>query len=74
MFSFKGDTYVGLDAETLNDKEIFEVCANHLRILSGLYGVLALDLLMPYRLNGDQIPNSQGENLYKFWGINFHLI
>ena len=69
VFSFKGDTYVGLDAGTLNDKEI-KFAQNHLRILSGLYGVLRpLDLIMPYRLEmGTKFQNSQGENLYKFWG------
>tara|TARA_Y100000591_G_scaffold254657_1_gene226369 strand:+ start:160 stop:936 length:777 start_codon:yes stop_codon:yes gene_type:complete len=69
VYSFKGDTYVGLDAGTLNDKEI-KFAQNHLRILSGLYGVLRpLDLIMPYRLEmGTKFKNSQGENLYKFWG------
>lgn len=44
---------------------------NHLRILSGLYGVLRpLDLMQPYRLEmGTSLKNKRGENLYKFWGI-----
>ena len=69
MFAFKGDVYVGLDAYTLN-KEDIDFAQNHLRILSGLYGVLKpLDLMQPYRLEmGTGLKNKRGKNLYEFWG------
>ena len=67
--AMKGDVYTGLDAETL-DKSGFEFAQRHLRILSGLYGVLKpLDLMQPYRLEmGTKLPNEQGKDLYAFWG------
>ena len=47
---FKGDVYIGLQADTFNDKDL-EFAQQHLRILSGLYGVLTpFDLMQPYRL------------------------
>ncbi|MGB1951402.1 MAG: YaaA family protein, partial [Marinobacter sp.] len=50
ILAFKGDVYTGLDAESFCDKE-FEFAQQHLRMLSGLYGVLKpLDLMQPYRL------------------------
>ncbi len=69
LYAFKGDVYTGLDAETLRPDDI-DFAQDHLRILSGLYGVLRpLDLMQPYRLEmGSQLKNSRGENLYKFWG------
>lgn len=69
LYAFKGDVYTGLDAETLRPEDI-DFSQNHLRILSGLYGVLRpLDLMQPYRLEmGTQLKNSRGENLYEFWG------
>ena len=69
VFSFKGDTYVGLDAESLDKNEI-KFAQGHLRILSGLYGLLKpLDLMMPYRLEmGTRFQNARGKDLYKFWG------
>tara|TARA_B110000438_G_C15744972_1_gene620280 strand:+ start:34 stop:807 length:774 start_codon:yes stop_codon:yes gene_type:complete len=69
IFSFKGDTYVGLGAESFNENEI-KFAQDHLRILSGLYGILKpLDLMMPYRLEmGTKFENKHGKNLYKFWG------
>ncbi|MDH5552301.1 MAG: peroxide stress protein YaaA [Nitrosomonas sp.] len=68
-FAFKGDVYTGLDAETLNAAEL-DFAQNHLRILSGLYGVLRpLDLMQAYRLEmGTQFQNDRGKNLYAFWG------
>ena len=67
--AFNGDTYTGLEAETFS-KEDFDYSQDHLRILSGLYGLLRpLDLIQPYRLEmGTKINNSKGKNLYEFWG------
>ncbi|MDM1720452.1 peroxide stress protein YaaA [Acinetobacter towneri] len=69
MFAFKGDVYTGLDAYSLSAAEI-EFAQKHLRMLSGLYGLLRpLDLMMPYRLEmGTKLQNARGENLYRFWG------
>lgn len=69
LLAFKGDVYLGLDAESLNQDEL-EFAQNHLRILSGLYGVLRpLDKMQPYRLEmGTALPNQNGKNLYEFWG------
>lgn len=69
LFAFKGDVYTGLDAYTLNDAQI-QYAQNHLRMLSGLYGLLRpLDLMMPYRLEmGTKLANPRGHNLYDFWG------
>ncbi|QOW45854.1 MULTISPECIES: peroxide stress protein YaaA [Acinetobacter] len=69
IFAFKGDVYTGLDAYHLSAKTI-EYSQQHLRMLSGLYGVLRpLDLMMPYRLEmGTKLKNTVGNNLYKFWG------
>ena len=69
LFAFKGDVYTGLDAYNLNDQKL-KYAQKHLRMLSGLYGVLRpLDLMMPYRLEmGTKLNNSRGHNLYEFWG------
>jgi hypothetical protein len=69
LFAFKGDVYTGLDADTLDDASL-EFSQQHLRILSGLYGVLKpLDLMQAYRLEmGTKLANSKGTNLYQFWG------
>ena len=69
ILAFKGDVYTGLDAESLTDAD-FHYAQQHLRILSGLYGVLRpLDLMQPYRLEmGTKLQNSAGTNLYEFWG------
>ncbi len=69
LFAFKGDVYEGLDAYTLN-KEQIDFAQKHVRILSGLYGMLRpLDLMQPYRLEmGTRFSNSRGKNLYEFWG------
>lgn len=67
--AFNGDTYTGLDAETFSQDD-FNYSQEHLRILSGLYGLLRpLDLIQPYRLEmGTTMNNSKGKNLYEFWG------
>ncbi|MBA4502395.1 peroxide stress protein YaaA [Marinobacterium marinum] len=69
LLAFKGDVYAGLDAESFTAAD-FEFAQRHLRILSGLYGVLRpLDLLEPYRLEmGTRLKNPRGDNLYQFWG------
>lgn len=69
MFAFNGDVYSGLDANTLST-EAFEYAQAHMRILSGLYGVLRpLDLMQAYRLEmGSKLSNSRGKDLYEFWG------
>ncbi len=69
VFAFNGDVYDGLDAGTLDETAI-EYAQKHLRILSGLYGVLRpLDLMQPYRLEmGTKLDNARGENLYQIWG------
>jgi cytoplasmic iron level regulating protein YaaA (DUF328/UPF0246 family) len=65
---FNGDTYVGLDAPTLSEKDM-AYAQDHLRILSGLYGVLRpLDLIQPYRLEMGARFNAPGNtDLYGFW-------
>ncbi|MGL6176813.1 MAG: peroxide stress protein YaaA [Vibrionaceae bacterium] len=69
IFAFRGDVYTGFDADTLSDAQL-EQARRHLRILSGLYGLLRpLDLIMPYRLEmGTGLKNPSGQNLYAFWG------
>ncbi|MCV2443195.1 peroxide stress protein YaaA [Acinetobacter bereziniae] len=69
IFAFKGDVYTGLDAYSLS-KDDLKFAQNHLRSLSGLYGLLRpLDLMMPYRLEmGIKLANERGHNLYDFWG------
>ncbi len=70
VLAFKGDVYTGLDAESLNHSEL-AYAQDHLRILSGLYGVLRpLDLMQAYRLEmGTRLENPKGKNLYEFWGM-----
>lgn len=69
LFAFKGDVYTGLSAETLTKAQI-NAAQHHLRILSGLYGLLKpLDRIQPYRLEmGTKLDTDQGKNLYAFWG------
>jgi cytoplasmic iron level regulating protein YaaA (DUF328/UPF0246 family) len=66
---FKGDVYQGLEASSLNESQM-SYLQNHLRILSGLYGLLKpLDLILPYRLEmGTKFANAEGKDLYAFWG------
>ncbi|WP_025897620.1 peroxide stress protein YaaA [Sneathiella glossodoripedis] len=68
-YAFNGDTYAGLEINTLDEKAV-KFAQEHVRILSGLYGLIRpLDLIQPYRLEmGTRMPNSRGENLYSFWG------
>ena len=69
ILAFKGDVYEGLQAETFDEKDL-DFAQEHLRILSGLYGVLRpLDLMQAYRLEmGLKFKNQRGKDLYEFWG------
>ena len=69
LLAFNGDVYEGLDARSLSADEL-AWAQDHLRILSGLYGVLRpLDLMQAYRLEmGTRLANPRGKNLYEFWG------
>ena len=66
--AFQGDVYIGLQAETFSKAEN-RYAQSHLRILSGLYGLLRpLDLIQAYRLEmGTKLPNSTGKDLYAYW-------
>ena len=68
LLAFKGDVYTKMDVEEYS-KEDFDFAQEHLRILSGLYGLLKpLDLIQPYRLEmGIKLENNKGKNLYEFW-------
>lgn len=68
LFAFKGDVYTGLDAESLSTEQV-QYAQKHLRMLSGLYGLLKpLDLMQPYRLEmGTKLANPKGKDLYAFW-------
>lgn len=68
LFAFQGDVYTGLQAHTLTLDEV-DYAQRHLRILSGLYGLLKpLDLMQAYRLEmGTRLNNERGANLYLFW-------
>ena len=69
VFMFNGDVYEGIAADTLKPEQI-QYLQQHVRLLSGLYGILRpLDLMQPYRLEmGTAFANTRGKNLYEFWG------
>jgi len=69
VFSFKGDVYQGFEADSLNKNDL-KFAQKHVRILSGLYGVLKpYDYMQPYRLEmGTKLSTRKGKNLYQFWG------
>ncbi len=69
MYAFAGDTYIGLDAASM-DADTVNRAQERLRILSGLYGLLRpLDAIQPYRLEmGSRLKTRRGTNLYQFWG------
>lgn len=69
LLAFKGDVYTRIDVENFSEDD-FEYAQRHLRILSGLYGLLKpLDLIQPYRLEmGTRLKNKKGKDLYGFWG------
>lgn len=76
VLAFDGDVYGGLDARSLDAADL-GWAQDHLRILSGLYGVLRpLDWMQPYRLEmGTALPVGEARNLYQYWGgeIAAHL-
>lgn len=69
VFAFRGDTYVGLSADDF-DADDLRFAQDHVRILSGLYGLLRpMDRIQPYRLEmGTRLSTERGSNLYDFWG------
>lgn len=71
LLAFKGDVYTGMHAEDFSEED-FDFAQQHLRMLSGLYGVLRpLDLMQPYRLEmGTKLANARGKDLYAFWGTH----
>lgn len=68
LLAFKGDVYTGFSLDEYTKRD-FNFAQKHLRILSGLYGVLRpLDLMQPYRLEmGTPLKNARGKDLYAFW-------
>lgn len=68
LLTFKGDVYAGMNVESFSEQDLM-FTQDHLRILSGLYGLLRpLDLMQPYRLEmGTRLENKRGKNLYEFW-------
>lgn len=68
VLAFHGDVYQGMTATDFTESD-FEFAQDHLRILSGLYGVLRpLDMIQPYRLEmGTQLKVGRRKNLYAFW-------
>lgn len=69
LFTFQGDAYSSLNPEFYNEKQLLHA-QEHIRILSGLYGILRpLDLMFPYRLEmGTRLASRKWKNLYDFWG------
>ncbi|MEZ4774256.1 MAG: peroxide stress protein YaaA [Bacteroidia bacterium] len=69
LLAFKGDVYLSFELEKYSEED-FLFAQQHLRILSGLYGLLnPLDLIQPYRLEmGTALKTRRGKNLYEFWG------
>ena len=74
VFAFNGEVFHGMDAKSFSADE-FTYLQSHLRILSGLYGVLRpLDLIQPYRLDvSTKLKTNKGNNLYSFWGNQITL-
>jgi len=75
LFAFRGDVYASLDADTLEADEL-TYAQDHLRILSGLYGLLRpLDLMQAYRLEmGTRLRGPHGRDLYAFWGESLSCV
>ncbi|MDX5337751.1 MAG: peroxide stress protein YaaA [Cyclobacteriaceae bacterium] len=69
LLAFKGDVYTKIEVDEYTAED-FDFAQNHLRILSGLYGLLKpLDLIQPYRLEmGTRLETKKGKNLYEYWG------
>lgn len=80
IFAFRGEVFKGIDIDSFSEKEL-EYTNEHLRILSGLYGILKpMDAILPYRLEmGTKLKLKENNNLYQYWGnhittsINKHL-
>ena len=69
LLAFKGEVYAKMEADSFSDADL-EFAQQHLRILSGLYGLLKpLDLIQPYRLEmGTKLKTKKGNSLYDYWG------
>ena len=75
LLAFKGDIYSGIEVDSYQLKD-FEFAQKHMRILSGLYGILRpLDLIQPYRLEmATKLATTRGKNMYDFWGTKLNEI
>ena len=73
LLAFRGDIYSGMDVDNYRIKD-FNFAQKHMRILSGLYGILRpLDLIQPYRLEmATKLATTRGQNLYHFWGTKIN--
>jgi cytoplasmic iron level regulating protein YaaA (DUF328/UPF0246 family) len=73
LLAFKGDIYAAMNADRYKMKT-FDFAQKHLRILSGLYGILRpLDLIQPYRLEmATKLTTDRGKNMYRFWGTRIN--
>ena len=73
LLAFRGDIYSGMDVDSYKIKD-FEFAQNHVRILSGLYGILRpLDLMQPYRLEmAAKLTTTRGKDMYQFWGTKIN--
>lgn len=69
LLAFNGDVYRSMDVDNYSEEDL-AFAQDHLRILSGLYGLLKpMDLIQPYRLEmGISLENKKGKNLYEYWG------
>ncbi len=69
IFAFRGEVFKGIDIDSFSEKEL-EYTNEHLRILSGLYGILKpMDAILPYRLEmGTKLKLKENNNLYQYWG------
>jgi len=74
LLAFTGEVFRGLQADSMNEEDLM-YAQDHLRILSGLYGVLKpLDAIQAYRLEmGTKLNHNEFYNLYKFWGYRITL-
>lgn len=73
LFAFRGDVYTGIDVDSFSSEDL-DFVQDHLRILSGLYGVLKpLDLIQAYRLEmGTKFQTPKWKDLYDFWGTKIN--
>jgi len=73
LLAFRGDIYSGMEVDNYKIKD-FEFAQNHVRILSGLYGILRpLDLIQPYRLEmAAKLATTRGKDMYQFWGTKIN--